>query len=157
MIYLTTCLGGAWFLEQPRGSSFEYYPAFRKMMMDLWTVANGTAATCPISIAFSKKSSYCTLSHTFVGYRPQAPRNKHAEVFRVSWWMAHYGGPSPKRHVGFGTAVRFKVSTAAACAGQHTRPESVRPIGDTTLQAKSAGQETKNFALLSSSDVIIYA
>ena len=104
MIYLTTCLGGAWFLEQPRGSSFEYYPAFRKMMMDLRTVANGTAATCRISIAFSKKSSYCTLSHTFVGYRPQAPRNKHAEVFRVSWWMAHYGGPSPKRHVGFGNS-----------------------------------------------------
>ena len=47
LIYLTTCLGGAWFLEQPRGSSFEYYPAFRKMMMDLRTVANGTAATCP--------------------------------------------------------------------------------------------------------------
>ena len=64
-------------------------------------------------------------------------------------------GPPQSDTLALGTAVRFKVSTAAACAGQHTRPESVRPIGDTTLQAKSAGQETKNFVLLSSSDVII--
>lgn len=27
-----------------------------------------------------------------------------AEVYEVSWWMRHYGGASPKRHIMFGSS-----------------------------------------------------
>ncbi|CAE7339844.1 unnamed protein product [Symbiodinium sp. CCMP2456] len=38
LIYLVTGLGGTWFVEQPNQSVLEYYPTFRKMLMDLFNV-----------------------------------------------------------------------------------------------------------------------
>ncbi|OLP88430.1 hypothetical protein AK812_SmicGene30244 [Symbiodinium microadriaticum] len=38
LIYLVTGLGGTWFVEQPNQSVLEYYPSFRKMIMDLYNI-----------------------------------------------------------------------------------------------------------------------
>ncbi|CAE7276232.1 unnamed protein product [Symbiodinium sp. CCMP2592] len=43
LIYLVTALGGTWFLEQPSQSVLEYYPTFRKMLLDLFNVQGGDA------------------------------------------------------------------------------------------------------------------
>ncbi|CAE7458794.1 unnamed protein product [Symbiodinium sp. CCMP2592] len=45
LIYLVTGLGGTWFVEQPNQSVLEYYPSFRKMIMDLFNVRGRDAAT----------------------------------------------------------------------------------------------------------------
>ncbi|CAE7202557.1 unnamed protein product [Symbiodinium necroappetens] len=62
LMYLVTVVGGVWLVEQPGGSSLEYYPCFRDLLRAHWDV-----------------SGPCS-------------------VFRVSWWVAHYGSQTPKRH-----------------------------------------------------------
>ena len=104
--------------------------------------------------AFTKKSSYCTVSNPALDAK--LPRNKLPRCFEYPGGWHTMAGPPQSDMLVLGTATRFKVSTAAACRGQHTRPESEPPTGVAILQAKSAGQETKNFVLLSSSDVNIY-
>ena len=38
-MYLVTVVGGVWFVEQPGGSSLEFYPCFRDMLRAHWDVS----------------------------------------------------------------------------------------------------------------------
>ncbi|CAL1128905.1 unnamed protein product [Cladocopium goreaui] len=46
LIYLATCLGGVWSLEQPAGALTEYYPAFRETVQNIFECGGPTAVQC---------------------------------------------------------------------------------------------------------------
>ena len=59
------------------------------------------------------RSWACMVSHDFYlkdphGSLPYPYRLMWSEVTRVSWWMAHYGGLSPKRHYAWSNSPAIK-------------------------------------------------
>ena len=47
LVLLATALGGTWTIEQPLGSVLEFYPAFRKMMNNIFK-CGGIQAVPPL-------------------------------------------------------------------------------------------------------------
>ena len=45
MLLLATCLGGAWTLEQPRGSCLNFYPTFRYMLGQIFASGGPNAVS----------------------------------------------------------------------------------------------------------------
>ena len=89
---LTTALGGTWFLEQPGGSMYEYFIPFRELLLALYQNHGSSAATQTLLALFPNHyTSVLFVSKCLVLTQP-------SEVSKTSWWMRHYGGPSPKRH-----------------------------------------------------------
>ena len=91
LILLCTAMNCSWTIEQPSGSTLEYYPCFRAMMRSLFT-AGGPYAAQPLklSIVVSNvymygKSHVCFCVLLLV------------KVTRVSFWMAHFLSKTPKR------------------------------------------------------------
>lgn len=46
---LVTALGGTWAIEQPNGSTFEFFPVFQELMLALYKAQGGSAARGPIN------------------------------------------------------------------------------------------------------------
>lgn len=114
---LTVCLNGAFVIEQPSLSLFQYYPRLRDLWENLRSIGGPHVVPCQISqvaIHFATlqiQSIPVDIPWMYqdvlsVGY-PGDPTNHvgtfaHlSEVHRVDWWMALYGGPTPKRHLAF--------------------------------------------------------
>ena len=76
MILLATCLGGAWTLEQPRGSCLNFYPTFRYMLGRVFASGGPYAVsrTCTCSCALHTVSMRCeVVDGTLSRSHPQAP------------------------------------------------------------------------------------
>ena len=84
MVLLATCLGGAWTLEQPRGSCLNFYPTFRYMLGRIF------ASGGPEAVAWLSLALFWTV-----------------QVCIVRWWMAHYNAPTAKRHWMYGNSPRI--------------------------------------------------
>ena len=73
LVLLTTCLGGAWTVEQPGGSLMEFFPTWRFVMQNLFRIGGPDAVRSSVSHGFPSAQtsepiavcevSYCTLSH----------------------------------------------------------------------------------------------
>lgn len=65
LIYLATCLGGVWSLEQPAGALTEYYPAFRETIQNIFECGGPTAARAPFwqTKALQDSAIALTISH----------------------------------------------------------------------------------------------
>ena len=115
MIYLVTARGGTWFLEQPSQSVLEYYPAFRKMLLDHFNVRGRDAAAR--FLLFTLQVGLCAVCEREVGREAEAEAAREREretergreiqrsavdkVLDTKWWMCQYGAPTPKRHYAY--------------------------------------------------------
>ena len=98
---LIVARGGTFMLEQPGGSYMEYYdkmiwlysqvPVFWHQQFSLFVTPSPPVINCTIgNIVLLSWFSHAHGSNHFL-----------AQVFKICWWMAHYGSTSPKRHKAF--------------------------------------------------------
>ena len=59
LILLNTAFGGAWTLEQPKGSVLEYYPRWRRMMQAVWDHGGPFAASDSVIANWFLSWVYC--------------------------------------------------------------------------------------------------
>ena len=85
---LIACCGGCFVLEQPGGSLLEYYPTWRKVLVNLYLVGREPAVAWMI---------FCCVWFCLIHFLICFVLVKF-EVFRTAWWMADYSAPTPKRH-----------------------------------------------------------
>lgn len=115
LIMLVTTLGGTWVLEQPRGSSFEFYPTFMDVCMNLYIAAGGSAVACLdhncVHVCF-----LCLIESA--GLLPK--------VFKVSWWMAHYMSRTPKRHYAYSNSAAVGAIDKGVLQGWKKRSEKTK-------------------------------
>ena len=96
---LIVARGGTFMLEQPGGSYMEYYDKLR------WLYSHVPVFWRQPFSLFAKLVS--PFIHHTLGDIALHSRFSHvhghflAQVFKVCWWMAHYGSTSPKRHKAF--------------------------------------------------------
>ena len=111
LIYLATCLGGVWSLEQPAGALTEYYPAFRETVQNIFECGGPTAARAPFwqTKALQDSAIALTISNDrfilWFHLRCPIPCRK---VQCVRWWMGHYKAPTPKRHYAYSNSPAIK-------------------------------------------------
>lgn len=82
---LSTCMGFSYFVEQPGGSLFRFYPAVEWLLFE----CPAPVPWLTFTIIYVNQISYSLLKHI----------NWPAlQAYRISWWMMHWGSRSPKRH-----------------------------------------------------------
>ena len=129
LLILTTCLGGCWVLEQPSGSTLEFYPTFRWVIAQLF--AHGgvqSARGSAVLIDFQLKAEV----HIFVKVYhiksdkvhwilwPQIPTSwaylHAAEVARLAWWMKGFGAATAKPQYAYSNSPSIRNIKHYACS-----------------------------------------
>ena len=91
LIMIASARLGSWVLEQPGSSILDYYPAWLHLMEYHFRVFGERAVQTLVCLSL--------LLH--VNQKPtklRQPARLPHQVWKVGWWMAAFGGPSPKRH-----------------------------------------------------------
>lgn len=78
------------------------------------------------------------------------------EVFRVNWWMAHYGGSSPKRHLGLTNNAwcqKFNLGKLTkkqrlSCKAKPTKRTVNKTTGKVGYQGTSELKQTQSLAII---------
>lgn len=94
---LVTAVGGTWLLEQPYQSLLRWYGRFRFLTYQMKDPRQQLVE----GYSFHLAGIHWIHPNIFFVILKGLFNAITSEVFESCWWMRHYGGESPKRHVMF--------------------------------------------------------
>jgi len=145
-------MAGAWILEQPRSSRLIWHPRVRHVfrMMPKVLYLKGQHFFGFIFVRLMKThirvQGDCIINHLGFGSKCSLLHPKRPwKVFEAYWWMAMYGGLTPKRHIAYSnsrTVANFNLGTLVKRAREALSKHAYK--SSKTYKSKSSGK--KSFA-----------
>ena len=146
---LCMCRLGAWFLEQPQGSTLEYYPAFRHTLQMIFHFGGVRAVIILACVATCICEQQCICMLCIREPNGMPLLWKPLQVTRSAWWMAHYDADTPKRHYCYADAPQ--VSSLPKGRRRNTRTSRRQPSG---RFSQMAGSRIKGRALCEAQSIL---
>ena len=137
LLIVVTALHGVFIVEQPEQSVLEFFPPFQDLLAQLHRTWGGTAETCSASFMFFTVGSLSMMHGSLMRYswrlsyihsQPELVQYVcRNQVFRAKWYMAHYGGLTPKPHYAWSNSpyiVKLNAGRLVGWRGGHTHGAS---------------------------------